>query len=135
MFKNAKVGDRVFSLLNGWGTVDEVEMGHSSYPISVDFDSGKIDRFTSCGKCMVFHSNPVLFWDEVKITPPEKPLPVDTPILVRDDDDEEWQPAHLARFTHPGVMTWMGGKTSHTTLDGAEMSWDEWKLPESENNK
>ena len=138
MFSNAKVGDRVWCLRSGWGIVTTVDREDSRYQLYVVFEDGQADWFTNCGREMTHDLNPILFWDEVKITPPTQPLPkleVDTPILVRDRDDERWLPAHFARFSPEGVVTWMGGKTSYTAKDGDVMFWEQWKLPESENNK
>ena len=132
MFSKAKVGDRVWSLLHGWGTVDE-NVKDQRYSVYVKFDNGREDTFTNCGRNMTFHANPTLFWDKVKITPPPPKLEVDTPILVKDGDDEDWRPAHFARFPSEGVLTWMGGRTSHTAGDA--VFWEQWKLPEVEKNQ
>lgn len=135
MFSKAKVGDRVWSLLWGWGIISKVDQQEHPYPIRVEFDIDEVEWFTLCGKYLLEHINPTLFLDEVKITPPHPKLAVDTPILVRDEDDEDWQPAHFARFTPEGVVTWVGGRTSYTNGGYGEISWEQWKLTESENNQ
>ena len=63
-------------------------------------------------------------WSKVK---------VDTPILVRDDEDEEWMNRYFAKFADGKVYAWMGGATSWTA-DGEyrASSWKYAKLAESE---
>jgi hypothetical protein len=80
MFKNAKVGNRVWDLGLGWGTVQFIGKD-SKYPLSVLFDiryhSQEIsDTYTLDGRKNTNHPNSTLFWNEFKI-PPEafiKPL-------------------------------------------------------------
>ncbi len=66
-------------------------------------------------------------WSKVK---------VDTPILVRDDEDEEWMNRYFAKFADGKVYAWMGGATSWTA-DGEyrASSWKYAKLAESEEQK
>ena len=63
-------------------------------------------------------------WSKVK---------VDTPILVRDDEDEEWMNRYFAKFADGKVYAWMGGATSWTA-DGEYRanSWKYAKLAERE---
>lgn len=63
-------------------------------------------------------------WSKVK---------VDTPILVRDDEDEEWMNRYFAKFADGKVYAWLGGATSWTA-DGEyrASSWKYAKLAESE---
>lgn len=56
------VGDKVFSLLHGWGTV----IGIRSPYVEADFSTG--NHTISCG-----NGSRLLYWDEVVITPPPKP--------------------------------------------------------------
>lgn len=72
MFKDAKVGDRVWSVGNGWGTVRRITRDEK-FPIKVAFDNGDTGSFILDGKEFVDNSYPTLFWDEVKITPPPRP--------------------------------------------------------------
>jgi len=81
MFKNAKIGDRVFNYLDQrWETVTDIYK-NKTYSIITDKNG-----YTYEGKEFIEDKLPILFWDEVKpITPPEKPLPkleVDTKVLV-----------------------------------------------------
>lgn len=75
MFSNAKVGDRVWDIRKGWGTVECTDFG-PDYSLRVEFDEfddGGDETFTIDGKYLFHDKNPTLFWDEVKFDVPEKP--------------------------------------------------------------
>lgn len=73
MFKNAIVGDRVWSIRKGWGTVIKVDTD-SDYPIKVRLDvSERIEGYTYDGRFTSVDLGPELFWDEVHIVAPSKP--------------------------------------------------------------
>ena len=67
---------------------------------------------------------------------PEEPevdwskVEVDTPILVRDGEDEEWIKQHFAECDGKVVCAWRAGKTSWT--EDCVMGWKFAKLAESE---
>lgn len=76
MFKDAKVGDKVWSLLFGWGKV--VRFGdypYVKYPVEVEHDTGTNQWYSTAGQRRD-DQNPTLFWNEVKIVPPPKPAKV-----------------------------------------------------------
>ena len=63
-----QVGDRVYSILHGWGEVEIIETDNT---FRVNF--GNIKYW--CDKSFVpcaFSKVRVIFWDEIKITPPPK---------------------------------------------------------------
>ena len=68
-FENAKVGDRVWSVEFGWGRVDSV------HPYKeVIFQNNQMYRFNSDGsRFFTLKVNQTLFWDEIRIVPPERP--------------------------------------------------------------
>lgn len=76
MFSNAKTGDRVWSLLHGWGTVTEVDR-HAKLEVTVAlhvlFDTGEMYYYNLDGKYSADDLNPELYWGELNIIPPEKP--------------------------------------------------------------
>jgi hypothetical protein len=47
---------------------------------------------------------------------PANDWPVDHPIWVRDNDGEEWDPRHFAKFEGGKIYAWSGGITSHTSV-------------------
>ena len=55
---------------------------------------------------------------------------VDTPILVRDGEDEEWIKQHFAECDGKVVCAWRAGKTSWT--EDCVMGWKFAKLAETE---
>jgi hypothetical protein len=70
-FENAQVEDRVWSIRHGWGVITHI----STYKICVKFESLNWDCiFTICGKNDDKDLNPTLFWNEVKIDIPQKPI-------------------------------------------------------------
>lgn len=71
-FEKAKVGDRVFSSVYGWGTIDDTNC-NNNYPIHVNFGSHYHDTYTFEGyndKKLPYRT---LFWDEIKFEIPEMP--------------------------------------------------------------
>lgn len=62
-------------------------------------------------------------WSKVK---------VDTPILVKDTEEEEWQRRHFAGFKNGKVYAWHDGLTSWSAIGECERSWKHAKLAESE---
>lgn len=45
-------------------------------------------------------------WNDVK---------VDTPIWVRDNNDDEWRPRHFAKYEDGKIYTWANSTTSHSS--------------------
>ena len=85
MFRNAKIGDKVWSFNYGWGVITEIKLDNDFYPIIVTYLQGIQECYTYEGKWHVKNVYPTLFWDEVKFEIPPKPmskLEVDTKILV-----------------------------------------------------
>jgi len=75
MFRDAKVGEQVWDVLRGWGKVYEIE-GASTWPIKVEFERGCSDceSYTYEGMMSTDDQYPALFWDEIVIKAPEKPV-------------------------------------------------------------
>lgn len=99
---------------------------------------------TRCTECLFIHSSycsdtalnwllmehkeepevPEVDWSKVK---------VDTPILVRKNEDGEWTNRYFAKFEDGIVYTWGGGTTSWTARGEYDMTfWKYAKLAESE---
>ena len=68
-------------------------------------------------------------WCESEYVEPQidwSKVPVDTPILVRDSQDDEWLHRHFARFEDGVVYAWGNGKTSWSLLSHDKVDWN-WK--------
>lgn len=57
-------------------------------------------------------------------------VPVDTPILVRENDKNPWLKRHFAKYEDGKVYTWRFGRTSHTSHKGDTVDWNQAKLAE-----
>ena len=125
-FEDAKVGDRVWCLLHGWHPI--IDTQHNvNYPILTRKGSYTIDgrNYSNNGR--------ILFWDEVIITPPSKPLPkleVDTKVLVWDTSHTEKTKAYFSHFDkHGKAVTFRYGKTSWSrNNDETLFTWQHWEL-------
>lgn len=69
-FENAKVGDRVWDLRHGWGTVNS-RQDNAPCPLSVWFDAGNCLGFSFDGHS--YSQKRTLFWDEIKFEAPPRP--------------------------------------------------------------
>jgi hypothetical protein len=56
--KTFKKGDRVYSILSGWGTVDKFKFP-GDFPMTVMFDTGNTGEYTTDGR-FYFNSPPIL---------------------------------------------------------------------------
>ena len=87
---------------------------------------------TSCPKCHMLqmlwlledYKEPEVDWSKVE---------VDTPILVSqtEDEDEEWERRHFAKYENGKVYVWSDGCTSWSS-EGHMVIWNFAKLAESE---
>ncbi len=55
-------------------------------------------------------------------------VPVDTPILVRDQESDLWKKEHFAKYKNNKIYTWFCGRTSWSTT--AMVNWKYAKLAE-----
>ena len=67
------------------------------------------------------YEEPEVDWSQVE---------VDTPILVKNSEDEEWRKRHFAKYKNGNVYAWSDGLTSWTAYD--KMVWKYAKLAEDE---
>lgn len=135
-FSDAKVGDRVWSLTEGWGTVRNRFRNYTEYPLTVEFENGEYKSYTLWGRFRTKDLSPTLFWDEVMIETPEKPLPqleVDAKVLVWDQDGKKYN-RHFSHFDEDGrLFAFNLGHTSFTSEANPEVwvtAWDSWELVE-----
>ena len=123
-FENAKVGDKVWCLYyNKWFTITNIRK-EDAYPIKTEINSYTLDGRLNT------HSIRTLFWDEVIITPPEKPLhklEVDTKVLVWDYINDEPLKRYFSHFGKSGrINVFTSGATSWNHLETAPYTY--WKL-------
>ena len=132
MLASAKVGDKLYSMEDGWGTVIKVITG-SLYPLSIQFECHRID-FTLDGKRWTSSKNATLFWDEIKLEVPKKPLPkleIDTKVLVWNVEGDIKMKRHFKKFNTNGkIVCFIGGETSWSSKDGYISGWSHWELAE-----
>lgn len=94
-----------------------------------------------CSECGFYISNysckhKMLEWlDSEYVEPPVdwSKVPVDTPILVRNSEEETWRKRYFAKYENETVYAWDGGKTSWSV--GSKLRIFDWKfakLAESE---
>lgn len=91
-----------------------------------------------CSKCLFRESDKdceVLLkeWAEKEYEEPPvdwSKVPVDTPILVRDSEEEAWRKKHFAKFEYEKVHTWCCGTTSWSNDDSGTCTWKFAKLAE-----
>ena len=57
-------------------------------------------------------------------------VPVDTPILVKDTEDDDWMNRYFAEYKNGTVYAWCSGATSWT--ENSKWDWKYAKLAESE---
>ena len=133
-FSDAKVGDRVWSITNGWGVVKDRRTPYYHYPLNVKFEDGSCRLYTLWGRLHIEDQNPTLFWDEFVINAPAKPLPdleVDTKVLVWNNSKAHAQNAHFCCFEDGKIYTYKYGRTSFTKVPGDNLAgWDNWELSE-----
>ena len=92
-------------------------------------NSTTCNGIVTCGLChtlqmiwlMEEYEEPETDWSKVK---------VDTPILVRDYEDQGWERRHFAKYEDGAIFAWSGGETSWTS--GCMIRWKYAKLAESE---
>ena len=89
----------------------------------------------ACGACYMLqtiwlledYEEPEVDWSKVE---------VDTPVLVRDGENNEWQRSYFAKYEDGFVYTWIAGATSWTAVGyekgGNMYRWNYAKLAESE---
>ena len=87
---------------------------------------------TSCDQCKMLqtiwlledYKEPEIDWSKVA---------VDTPILVRRSDNEEWAKRYFARYRDGYIYAWSNGCTSWTAYNSSDVTeWEYAKLAKSE---
>lgn len=131
MFKNAKAGDKAWSIQAGWGTICYISKGRP-YPIEFKSDvNNKEYFFTYNGMYKEIDTNPTLFWNEFKI-PKEafiKPLPdlkIDTKVIVWNEENKKFK-RHFSHFKDGIIYCFNDGRSLWNAIDNSEY-WNNWEL-------
>ena len=104
-----------------------------------DFIKPHIFNSSDCGRMNCFacrmlqmiwlleeYEEPEIDWNKVE---------VDTPILVKDMEYENWRKRYFAEYKDEVVYAWVSGKTSWSAVDDKDVNtWNYAKLAESEEN-
>ena len=108
-----------------------INMAVNDIKITVDKEGRLSDCFainckdcawSSCNQCRKKfrewleqeYVEPVVDWSKV---------PVDTKILVRDSEDEEWKKRHFAKFEDGKIFAWTSGVTSFSSESSDSIKW------------
>jgi len=130
--KPFEIGDRVWSLNYGWGSVAIApeDLESEEYPLYVNFDSGTSEQYTSEGYLWTACETPSLFHANQGVLEFNTNEPVviaeNQPIWVRDSEADEWVPRHFARYAGPGVYCYPDGKSKHGT--GEDEPCEYWEF-------
>ena len=88
-----------------------------------------------CSRCDMLQ----MMWLMSEYTEPEEPevdwskVEVDTPILVRDSENAEWDKRYFARYEYETIYAWVNGRTSWASIDDDDVcAWKYAKLAEQE---
>ena len=96
-------------------------------------------RSILCSDCLFGHNccdKAVKEWCESDYVEPPvdwSKVPVDTPILVRDEDEEKFKKRHFAKYANEKVYAWNMGTTSWTADENCVTTWNCAKLAEPNN--
>lgn len=104
-FDNVKVGDRVFSIQYGLGTIDRFGTVNDHKVFKVDFDNGDYEWYFKDGRVNIDDVNPTLFWNEFRIpTEEDDKKPFDLVEFLRENlepRDFRWDTNNIElRFSH-----------------------------------
>ena len=100
-----------------WGKFDGEIRGCGNCP-ECDFNDGS-NTFPCKNARLVWlqaeaDGEPKVDWSKV---------PMDTPVWVRDREDQDWKPRYFAKYEGGLVYAWDGGTTSWST-NGSTMYWN-----------
>ena len=123
-FETAAVGDTVWDVEHGWGTVRAIHPD-TPWPVRVKFERST-KSYTWDGRDDL-HEPRTLYWDELVI--PTKPLPklkVDTLVRVWDKDRSLAKLRYFSHFEGTKIFTYCHGATSVTT--DVTNTWENWEV-------
>lgn len=87
----------------------------------IEIISGTLPSLETCDVINIAEELGIIDWRNVK---------VDTPVLVRDFENQDWKKRHFAFFDDELIYTWDGGATSWSVKNKGAMPWKYAKLAE-----
>ena len=130
-FEDAKAGDQLWSVEFGWGEVVSRDNVSKSFTVEFNGDEFETYCFKGSRKRPLREKMQTLFWDEIVIEAPEKPLPdlaVDTKVIVWDCITPKTK-RYFSHFSSSGkMMCFVNGMASWTTTVTSE--WDHFEVVE-----
>ena len=124
MTNREKYMDEILAVQH-WGNFDGEICGCGNCP-ECDFNDGS--NTFHCKKARLAWlqdeaaEEPKVDWSQV---------PVDTPVWVRDREDQDWKPRYFAKYEDGLVHAWDGG-TTRWSSDGGTTGWTQAKLAEED---
>ena len=128
-FENAKVGDKVWCMVSGWGVVGSISESNPHHHLVVVFDNGVSD-YTKRGAYDI-NCKQTLFWDEIKFDAPTAPLPklkVDDKVLVWWEGDEFRYKRYFSHFSDGKIYCFKDGATSFSADRTLVTAWDNFEI-------
>ena len=110
-----------------------LEIACSGNSLAFDKTTNKVVpcKGLQCSDCLFYHhcfGKEIKEWCESEYVEPPvdwSKVPVDTPILVRDSEDEEWRNRYFAKYRYGGVFSFSNGATSWSAENNEDCVW--WK--------
>lgn len=107
-----------------------IDMSLNDIKIAVDKEGRLCDcNEIDCNDCMFCSPGcrkKLKEWAEQEYVEPTvdwSKVPVDTKILVRDSEDEEWRKRHFAKFEDGKIFAWTSGTTSFSSENSDFITW------------
>ena len=128
-FETAKVGDRVWDIVRGWGTIKSTSFANAKgFPILVKLDNNPTDAsYNLQGIYYIGHLKPSLYWDEIKFEAPKKPVVVPVKDTLVDCDGYLRYSAGTVN-DHGDLWCYPDGRTS-ATREGRNLTcWSNWEV-------
>lgn len=115
--------DRLIDLVLSEATISVNK--HTNIPVNC--------RTGSCANCLFYtdrcnrNSETLKSWGEKDVQDFWESVEIDTPILVRETESDEWLRRHFAYYRDGKVYAYVGGKSSYTSKV-APYGWEEAKI-------
>ena len=118
---------------SGYGVeILKTSLRNSVFPVVAIINTAEkqiLAGFTEYGK---FYGDGESDMDLVEVSPYED-FVVDEPVMVRDNEYEQWKKAHFAGVSCRGyAKTWQDGETSWTSYDASMLTWQFCRRPTPE---